>query len=171
MDEDLENLPIDPPVSLLTWKPCGMLQVYGILTGLTLVLSNITIKVAPEANTMPGRSQKDIKKNDQKPPPPPTVPQAQPQMPDAPSTTAASSGHDATPGAGSQLQRRTQQPPSTQSRIMTLGPLDSMGIPDEVFLADKSEADQCLITITGAYIRVIMYFAPFNAGKHRQFRT
>ena len=45
-------------------------------------------------------------------------------------------------------------PPPSTVQTAALGPLDSMGVPDEVFLADKTEADQCLITITGAYIRV-----------------
>ncbi|VDK33998.1 unnamed protein product [Taenia asiatica] len=49
--------------------------------------------------------------------------------------------------------------PSQQMPVQTdaLGPLDSMGVPDEIFLADKTEADQCLITITGAYIRVHLH--------------
>ncbi|KAM7537731.1 hypothetical protein Aperf_G00000073832 [Anoplocephala perfoliata] len=129
VDEDLENLPIDPPAT-------------------------------PGTTMMPGRSQKEITQNDQKPPPAPTVslvPTSQIQMSEVRSTIAASSGPDATPGASSQPQQRAQKPPSTQSRITTLGPLDSMGIPDEVFLADKTEADQCLLTITGAYIRVHLH--------------
>ncbi|KAL5961070.1 Axonemal 84 kDa protein [Taenia solium] len=49
--------------------------------------------------------------------------------------------------------------PSQQMPVQTdaLGPLDSMGVPGEIFLADKTEADQCLITITGAYIRVHLH--------------
>ncbi|KAL5110652.1 Dynein intermediate chain CFAP94 axonemal [Taenia crassiceps] len=50
-------------------------------------------------------------------------------------------------------------PPPQQMPAQTdaLGPLDSMGVPDAIFLADKTEADQCLITITGAYIRVQLH--------------
>ncbi|VDM34642.1 unnamed protein product [Hydatigera taeniaeformis] len=52
-----------------------------------------------------------------------------------------------------------QSPLSQQLPAQTdaLGPLDSMGVPDEIFLADKTEADQCLITITGACIRVHLH--------------
>uniref|UniRef100_A0A5K3FRY1 Casc1_N domain-containing protein n=1 Tax=Mesocestoides corti TaxID=53468 RepID=A0A5K3FRY1_MESCO len=45
----------------------------------------------------------------------------------------------------------------TPNEEMALGPLPSMGIPEEIYLADKSEADQCLITITGAYIRIHLH--------------
>nr|CDS17091.1 cancer susceptibility candidate protein 1 [Echinococcus granulosus] len=48
-------------------------------------------------------------------------------------------------------------PPQMPAQPDALGPLDSMGVPDEIFLADKTEADQCLITITGAYIRVHLH--------------
>lgn len=59
--------------------------------------------------------------------------------------------------AGSAVAPPPLQPPlSRQMSVQTdaLGPLDSMGVPDAIFLSDKTEADQCLITITGAYIRV-----------------
>ncbi|VUZ56442.1 unnamed protein product, partial [Hymenolepis diminuta] len=49
------------------------------------------------------------------------------------------------------------QPTSPSPQLTALGPLESMGIPDEEFLSDKIEADQCLITITGAYIRVHLH--------------
>ncbi len=67
-----------------------------------------------------------------------------------PATNAAEG--EAKPG---DAPKESPPPPEvTPNEKMALGPLPSMGIPDELFLADKSEADQCLITITGAYIRV-----------------
>ncbi|BHF66130.1 Protein casc1 [Sparganum proliferum] len=40
---------------------------------------------------------------------------------------------------------------------MTLGPLPSMGIPDDLFLEGMTEANQCLLTITGAHIQVKLH--------------
>ncbi len=40
---------------------------------------------------------------------------------------------------------------------MTLGPLPSMGISDAIYLADKTEANQCLLTITGALTQVRLH--------------
>ncbi|VDO02573.1 unnamed protein product [Rodentolepis nana] len=56
---------------------------------------------------------------------------------------------------GKAIGSKPQPPPEPPSPQLTaLGPLESMGIPDGEFLSDKTEADQCLITITGAYIKV-----------------
>ena len=57
-------------------------------------------------------------------------------------------------GAPSILSPLGSPPSPSIGQTAALGPLDSMGVPDDIFLADKTEADQCLIIITGAYIRV-----------------
>nr|CDS27997.1 cancer susceptibility candidate protein 1 [Hymenolepis microstoma] len=59
---------------------------------------------------------------------------------------------------GKAIDSKPQQLPGSSSPQLTaLGPLESMGIPDAEFLSDKTEADQCLITITGAYIKVKLH--------------
>lgn len=44
-----------------------------------------------------------------------------------------------------------------EMEAMTLGPLSSMGLPEEVYLADKTTAHQCLLTITGSFTQVNLH--------------